>query len=547
MKKLNLILILLVTATVIFCQPTVGLLQYGNGDYPGYVLMAPNSSNKTYLLDKCGYKVHEWNSTYVPGQSAYLLPDGSLLRTGRVNNSNFSGGGSGGIIERYNWNDSLIWSYLISTTSECQHHDIKPMPNGNVLALVWERKTANQVIARGRNPSLVNNIMWVEKIIEVQPTGPTTGNVVWQWTNWDHIIQDYDSTKPYFGVVADHPERFNFNYLNGNVTTDWMHFNGIDYDPVNDLIIMSSRRMCEVYVVDHSTTTAQATGHTGGNYGKGGDILYRYGNPMAYNRGTLADRKFYYQHCPTFIPQGYPQAGKIMVFNNGVNRPAGAFSTVDVIEPPVDASGNFIINTGQAFGPQNLYWSYTDPTPTNFYSGLISGAYKMENGNVFITSGQLGILFEVDSSGNKLWTYQNPITTNGPLSQGDTNITTTGVFKAQFYPLNYNAFSGQNLSPQGPLELNPINYNCAMTLGQNENENKILKNIYPNPVSDILTVKSNLSEKLFYAITDISGKTLLSGEFYSETSLNTSLLSPGVYFLKIKGKDSEETKRFVKY
>ena len=546
MKKIFSLILLFSCCYFLSAQPTVGLLQYGNNDHPGYFLMAPNSSTQTFLLDKCGYKVHQWNSTYNPGQSAYLLNDGTLLRTGRVNNSNFSGGGTGGIIERRDWNDSLLWSYTISTTSECQHHDIKPMPNGNVLALVWERKTANQAIARGRNPSLVNNILWVEKIIEVQPTGPTTGNVVWQWTNWDHIIQDYDSTKPYFGVVADHPERFNFNYLNGNPAMDWMHFNGIDYDPIKDLIVVSSRKMCEVYVIDHSTTTAQATGHTGGNYGKGGDVLYRWGNPMAYNRGALADRKFYYQHCPFWIPQGYPQAGKLMVFNNGVNRPAGAYSSVDVIEPPVDALGNFILNATQAFGPSGLSWTYFDATPGNFYSGLISGSYKMDNGNVFITSGQNGIIFEVDSSGNKLWTYQNPITANGPLSQGDTNITTSGVFKAQFYPVNFSGFAGKNLTPQQPLELNPLVYNCSMTTGMKNFENDDQITIFPNPSSAIFMLTSKTSKKIFFIVREVTGKIVQRGEFTNDLRLDLTQSANGIYLVQLVSDNFTSTKKIIK-
>ena len=548
MKKQTLLILVTLLFQVLFSQPTVGLLQYGNNDLPGYVLLAPASSTKSFLIDKCGYKVHEWNSNYVPGQMTHLLPDGSLMRSGRVPTNPFSagGGGTGGIIERISWNDSVIWSYNLCSTNETQHHDIKPLPNGNVLAMVWEKRTSNQAIARGRDPNLVNATLFTEKIVEIQPTGPNSGTVVWQWTNWDHLVQDFDSTKLNYGVVPDHPELFNFNYLNGNVAQDWMHFNGIDYDPIKDLIVVSSRKMCEIYVIDHSTTTAQATGHTGGNYGRGGDVLYRWGNPMAYNRGTLADRQFFYQHCPTFIPPGYPHSGKIMVFNNGVNRPAGAFSTIDVIQPPLDTVGNFVINQSQPFGPANLYWTYSDPTPTNFFSGLISGVYKMYNGNVFITSGQTGLIFEVDSLGNKLWTYQNPITANGPLTQGDTAITTTGGFKSVFYPLNYSAFVGQNLIPQGPLELNPIAYNCSMTLNSEYlSKNERLK-IFPNPVREVVNIEGPSDKKLFFSINEITGRIICEGDFTSRLEFPVAELSSGIYFIKFKGENTDEVIRFIK-
>ncbi|MBC7865383.1 MAG: hypothetical protein IAF38_20575, partial [Bacteroidia bacterium] len=131
-------------------QATIGLLQYGNGDLPGYVLYNPINYTSTYLIDKCGYKIREWQSSYPSGLAAYLLADGSMIRAGNVANTTFNAGGKGGIIEKWGFNGNFIWSYTISSTTQCQHHDIRVLPNGNVLALVWEKKTAAQAIALGR-------------------------------------------------------------------------------------------------------------------------------------------------------------------------------------------------------------------------------------------------------------------------------------------------------------------------------------------------------------------------------------------------------------
>ena len=72
---------------------------------------------------------------------------------------------------------------------------------------------------------------------------------------------------------------------------------------------MSVCAFSEFWIIDHGTTTAQAAGHTGGRRGRGGDLLYRWGNPRAYRAGTKADRKLFAQHNAHWIPKGLPGAG----------------------------------------------------------------------------------------------------------------------------------------------------------------------------------------------------------------------------------------------
>ena len=193
------------------CQ-TVGLSQHSAGTLDdGYVLFAPNNAYTTYLIDRCGRQVKTWNSAYKPGQSVYILPDGTLLHTGNANNTTFNAGGKGGIIEKIDWNGNVTWSYTISDATKCQHHDAKILPNGNVLVIAWEKKTNTEAIAAGRNPSLVPNTLWSEQILEIQPVGSNGGNVVWEWHLWNHLVQDYDATKSNFNGVTANPQLMNLN------------------------------------------------------------------------------------------------------------------------------------------------------------------------------------------------------------------------------------------------------------------------------------------------------------------------------------------------
>ena len=72
--------------------------------------------------------------------------------------------------------------------------------------------------------------LWPEHIVEVDTD---TDSIVWEWHTWDHLIQDYDSTKSNFGIIAEHPERININFPQGGPLShggDWLHINSIDYN-----------------------------------------------------------------------------------------------------------------------------------------------------------------------------------------------------------------------------------------------------------------------------------------------------------------------------
>ena len=64
----------------------------------------------TYLINNEGRIVNQWTaSKYPPGQSVYLLENGHLLRACMTKGQLSSGGGEGGRIEEYDWDDNLVW------------------------------------------------------------------------------------------------------------------------------------------------------------------------------------------------------------------------------------------------------------------------------------------------------------------------------------------------------------------------------------------------------------------------------------------------------
>lgn len=366
-------------------QPTIGLIEVDAANQDGYVLFAPINSFNTYLIDKCGREVHQWNSAYRPGDAVYLLDDGTLLRTGNANNPVFGSGGKGGVLQRLDWNSNVLWEYSISDAQHCQHHDAYEIPGGNVLAVVWEKHTVAEAIAAGRNPVFLGTELWSEAVLELQPIGTDSAVVVWEWHLWDHLVQQFDALAANYGVVQDHPELVDLNFIGGAPTqADWIHMNAIHYSPELDQILLSSHNLNEIWVIDHGTTTSEAAGHTGGVHGKGGDLLYRWGNPQVYDRGTAADRVFFGQHNAQWIAPGLPDQRKILVFNNGLNRPAGDYSTIEAIDTPVDVDGNYALTPGQPFGPSATTWTWADTPPEDSYSSNISGVQRLANGGMVI-------------------------------------------------------------------------------------------------------------------------------------------------------------------
>ncbi|HLQ38085.1 MAG TPA: aryl-sulfate sulfotransferase, partial [Planctomycetota bacterium] len=378
----------------------------------GFRLFGPLGGTDTWLVDNTGAVVHTWPSTFGPGLGVYLRDDGTLLRA--INSALVPGSlpGTGGGLQRMAFDGTLLWDYRFASPGLLDHHDITPMPNGNVLLIVWEDKTAAQAIAAGRNPALTTGTVFrPDSIYEVQQTGPTSGTVVWSWHVWDHLIQDFDPTKANFGVVGSHPERVDVNF--GSVSDDWNHCNGLDYDPIHDRIVLSAPRQNEVWIIDHSTTTAEAAGSTGGRWGKGGDLLYRWGNPQTYRAGTASDQQLFFEHNPRFIPPSYPGGNNLTVFNNNFTA---TNSAVFELVLPMDAAGNFVLGSNGRYGPLAPIWNYT---AVGFDSPIISSAQRLPNGNTLICSGAQGHLFEVTSGGLAVWQFQMP--------------GTQGVFHAHYY------------------------------------------------------------------------------------------------------------------
>lgn len=372
----------------------------GQSPAPGLRLFGPLASTDTWLVDTAGAIVHTWSSTFPAGTGVYVLADGTLLRAAQVGASIPPGAGGG--VQRFAFDGTLLWDYRYDGPGVLSHHDIAPLPNGNVLLTAWEDKTIAEAIAAGRDPALLQGAVFrPDHLVEVQPTGPTTGAIVWEWHVWDHLVQDFDALAANYGDVHAHPELVDINYPPDPADSpDWNHGNGIDYDPVYDRIFYSTRPASEVWVIDHGTTTAEASSHQGGRWGRGGDLLYRFGNPAAYR--SALPRQLDRQHAPTVIPPGRPGAGHVLVFDNFYTPQNSAVLEFDL---PLDPTGAFVPLPGGEPQPPAVVWTYTSPT---LFSNVMSNGERLPNGNTLISSSRQNTVFEVDANGAVVWSYVAP-------------------------------------------------------------------------------------------------------------------------------------------
>ena len=396
---------------------------------PGYTLIEPFTEKNGFLINNDREIVATLVNRHTP-MLTEILPNGHrIVESNRYSRRFALAGGYTGCLEEYDEHGTLVWQLNLSSDEYIFHHDFARLPNGNIMVITWESVSADEAISQGRDPETVpeNGDFWYDGVIEIDPYA---AKIVWEWSVRHHLIQDFDAGKENYGVVADHPELWDINkyvpsFVTGNISADWAHFNAIDYNPELDQIMLSSNFHGEFYIIDHGVTPYEAADHTGGRYGKGGDILYRWGNPANYDRGSKEDRILWGQHDVQWIQDGLNGAGNLLMFNNGgKDRP---WSTVLEIAPPMNEDGSYQLAAGAAYGPTDKVWLYDPEPPERFFSFFVSGAQRLPNGNTLINHGAGAKIREVTADGTIVWEYRYT----------DYEVPPDGMFRANKYPADH--------------------------------------------------------------------------------------------------------------
>jgi hypothetical protein len=596
MKKILLISLLLIflyqlNAQESFMTLTETRYWYPLKAYNGYTLFG--TRGKTYLIDMEGRVVHTWNI----GTNPRFTPDGNLLDAvgGNPSNSN--------VWKELDWSGNVKWQYTETRTAYHAHHDFEKIYNPKLgdstfIYIANKDLTSQQCLAVGCSPSNNYTGAQMDVVVEVD----RSGNVIWEWSFFDHVVQDIDPGKSTYGVIKDTPGRINLNLRGNPVKSDWLHCNSLDYNQDLDLIVINSVHG-EFYVIDHGNTFTKGdpTGSIALAASSKGDFLYRFGDPAKYNQGdppsvlenwekaTAGHKQMGGAHNIQWIKPGLPGEGNFLVFNNAENLfELTPQSYIFEINPYLNSSGT---NTGKFVNPptagyltvsspdgnlmkekknvsKQIVWSFSSKNNTSFYSTIGSGAQRLPNGNTFICSMNDGHFFEVAPDDTTIvWEYINPMTRDGVKKiKTDNYPTYNGVFRAYRYTSDHPALLGHDLTPGETMtgfdpdyithsELTSIKGTDVITKSGN-----VLNQNYPNPFRYSTTIEFEVEESkhISLGIYDFSGNKvkILTDQNYSPgkytitwdgTNSGGSKVPGGMYFYVMLADNQKVSKKMIFY
>ena len=483
-----------------------------------------NQAKDAYIINSDGDILHQWDNSNITSPEAtpgYLTPNGLFLRG--IESPLAAGGdfsvGRWGTVQLVDWDGTVVWEYDGCTDNiECFHHDLELLPNGNILVTAFHRYDENDAsLEFGWNVTGQGKLL-IDIIYEIKPNLiDGASEIVWEWKWVDHVIQDGDSTLPNYGIIAEHPEKIDLHYFNSKESRlpillgTHTHINSIDYNPERDEILISSATYDEIYIIDHSTTIAEAASSSGGNSGKGGDILYRWGNPEAYDFAG-GDPAIYSslgwtntQHDARWL---LDDSGNITIHNNHSTKnpkPNGMNAWTQFLEIEIPYNGNgYSYTASQPYEPSApMIWAEYDSDNPLFSCAFSGGGQKLENGHIFTTSAAKFTLLEHDENGNIVWFFDL------------TDLHPDGgqVFKAQKYPKDYTGFSN------------------LYTSVNEEMRNTDLFHVYYNPVLKAIKVEHSFDSRISisYTLSDMSGRILSNSNEKHYSNGEPILLDAGNY------------------
>lgn len=346
------------------------------------VLLVPDFGKETILLDDQGKELLVWKSQDSNAGGARLLKDRCLLHVvNRPLQRTFRKAMIGGGLEILDAESRPIWRFWNATSEHASCGDALMLPNGNVLTMTMEWKSKEDVVKAGRDASLVDdNGMLIPGLMEVKPNGPTAGIPVWKWSLWNHLYQQAHPALANYSFPKSKEGCVDIN-LGQQKRRGWIQPMEIDYNEKEQLILVTFQNR-QAWVIDHSTTTAEAATDKGGKSGKGGRLLQK----LAFS--ATPDQK----SVP--VMSAWWEADSSI----GVLRPNSTFAQMS---NPRSGAAYQVASLAGA-GDRQITFPAKDGKQIN-----VRNARFLTDGSLVMTSGFPGQIVRLSKSGEIQWRYEN--------------------------------------------------------------------------------------------------------------------------------------------
>ena len=323
----------------------------------GAILFLSNSNSTIYLIDHEGNEIHRWDSPspFLFDTLVKPLADNKLLVL-------IKQGLHDKFLAELDWEGNIARKTNLSAYTQI-HHDFQRLPNGNTLFLAGKFKEV---------PELYHAPIIDDIIVEIDPKGEP----VWTWSMVDHVPQFAFSPEALKAIAE-------WKVVGGEDYAWLFHLNSIQAIPPNPSALLDSRFSpgnilvsCRngnlIFIIDKTT----------------GNVVWTMHNE------TIG------QHHVSMIPDGFPNAGKIIAFDNGgfmgfprIFRLSSCVRMVD----PIDGTARTVYDA----------WNSQMPLQT-FQSQFHGSVQVLENGHLFITESGHGRIFEVSKKGEIVWEFVSP-------------------------------------------------------------------------------------------------------------------------------------------
>lgn len=319
---------------------------------PGYVLLAPLTSNSVFLIDEQGNEIHRWTLPYRNGRHARILPNGNLA----VNSIDpdtprpfwFFNKYGGGIMSEI---EATSGKLVREFRDPLAHHDAFHYGDGSGRILYTSLEKLDQETSASINGGLVGSeapggFVYADLIREVD----ATGSITFEWHASKHLEREK------FPLQQHYPREH------------WPLINSVF--PLRDgNILCSLRSVSAVIVVSR----------------KDKSILWHL------DSNTVAQ-----QHNATELDNG-----NYLLFDNGAFRHDQSFQYSRALEVCPET--------------KSIEWSWSDPSKERFYSPFMGGTQRLaktnmeaKRGNTLICESAFGRIFEIDDEDNVCWEYVSP-------------------------------------------------------------------------------------------------------------------------------------------